>query len=125
MFQEPVYARNTYVVEMFHLIAHQSRSQQRFFRDGNVAGSRGDHKDRALPGNLLGALDRNDTRERMEDGYAAYPLDRGEDILVRASDQNIVARILLAEHRSHNFRDLIRSLALAENYLGVPLPERA
>src|SRR6266851_7353435 len=61
----------------------------------------------------------------MELGHASDSFDSGKNLRIRARHKDVVLRILLPEHRPYDLSDLLRRLALSENYFGKPLPQRA
>src|SRR5258708_33644169 len=48
-----------------------------------------------------------------------------KNLRIRARDQNILASVLVPQHGAHNLCHLLGSLAFAEDYFGVALPECA
>jgi len=56
---------------------------------------------------------------------ATDALDYGECFFVGASDQDVVARILVAKHSAHDVGDMRRRLPLPENHFGIALAQGA
>ena len=129
MLEQPMNSRHAHVVQMFRAISHHPRGQQSFFRNGNIAGARGHHKDRALPGNFFAAFNGNDARQRMKlRGTPARSIQTphgSEDLLIRASNQNILPSGLMPKHSAHDLSYLRGSFPFTKDHFRVPLPQRA
>jgi hypothetical protein len=57
--------------------------------------------------------------------FSAGAFHGGKNHLVGAGDQNIVLRILLAQHGAYNSRHLLRCFPFAQNHFGKTLPQSA
>ena len=117
-------ARNANVVNLLDAITHQPGGQNRFFADANVAGSRGNHGNRAFASDFMIAFDGNHAGKRVEFRGFADAFDGSKYFGVRAGYQHIVLAALMPQHRVHNFRHLYRCFSFAEDDFGKPLAER-
>src|ERR1700722_5541465 len=48
-----------------------------------------------------------------------------ENLLVRSRYQNVVLAVAMTQHRSNDFRNMLRRLPFAENYFGKSLSQSA
>ena len=110
-------ARHADVIQRFGAVAHHARREQRFLRDGYVAGACGDHENCSFAGNFLAALDRDDAGQfvklRVTRIFSAGAFHGCKNLLIAAGYQDVVARIFFPQHGTHNFRDLLRRLAFS------------
>src|SRR4029077_14532897 len=110
-------------------VAHHARGQQRFFRDGNVAGSGRDDENLPLAGYLAAAFDGDYAGENVKlrcvfDGgiRAANGFENGR---IRASDKNILPANFLTQDGLNNFSYLPGRFPFSKNDFGVSLTQGA
>ncbi len=129
MLEQAVNACDADVIQRLGAIAHHARGQQRFFRDGNIAGSGRDDEYLSFASYLAAAFDGDYAGESMKLRRALrrmiYAPNGFKNRSVCASDQNILPAGFVAQHGLNNFRDLTGRLPFPKNDFGISLAQGA
>ena len=125
MLQQSMNTGDADIVKMVCAITHHTSGEEGFFGNGNVAGAGGDDENGSLSGDGGIAFNCDGAGNGMEFGGAAGALHGGVDLRAGAGDQDVVARIFVAQHGADDFCDVLGSLAPAKYHFGIALAKSA
>src|SRR5258706_3357639 len=124
MRQQAVYARDSDVIDMLNVIAHQFRGDDRFFGDRNVAGSRRHDHDHALAISLAITLEHDGASQgtilRSMLGQVYSGGDSSILFLVGPRRQHVAT---VSGQAVEDFRYMARRFALGKYHLGHALAQ--